>query len=268
MMRDGNAIDAAVATAATLNLVEPLNVGLAGDLFAVIYIAKEKKTYVLNASGMAPSGQSIAFMKSMGYQADPANFGPGSGMPRGGILAVTVPGAAWGWDEVVRRFGKLKLKEDLAPAIDYAENGFPISERIAHDWVLPPALPTIGCCKELDPDSVATWYIDGKPPVAGQILRNPDLAKTLRMLGDHGRDAFYKGPIAQAIVAKSHALGGTMTLADLANYHGEWVQPVSTSCSLRLHGIIGSDSKMLVEQRGCDDGTFVPGSAQAAGPRG
>jgi gamma-glutamyltranspeptidase / glutathione hydrolase len=229
MMHGGNAIDAAVATAAVLNLVEPMNVGLAGDLFAVIYIAKERKTYVLNASGMAPTGQTIAFMKSMGYQADPANFGPGSGMPRGGILPVTVPGAAWGWDEVVKRFGKLKLKEDLGPAIDYAENGFPISERIAHDWVLPPALPTTGCCKDLDPDSVATWYANGKPPLAGQIFRNPDLAKTLRMLGNQGRDAFYKGPIARAIVAKSHALGGTMTLADLANYRGEWVQPVSTN---------------------------------------
>ena len=197
--------------------------GVAGDLFAVIYVAKEKKLYVLNASGMAPSGATVERFDSLGYRADPSNWGPGSGMPVHGILAVTVPGSAWGWEEVLKRFGKLTFKEVLQPAIDYAENGFPVSQRIANDWRLPDALPLRGCCTSLDPDSVATWYIDGKQPVAGQIYRNPELAKTFRLLQQHGRDGFYKGEVAQAIVAKSAALGGSMTLEDLANYKGEWV---------------------------------------------
>ena len=127
LMKGGNAIDAAVATAAVLNVVEPMNTGLAGDLFAVIYVAKENKLYTLNASGMAASGATLDHFNALGYRADAANFGPGSGMPSYGILPVTVPGAAWGWEEALKRFGKLSFKEVLTPAIDYAENGFPIS---------------------------------------------------------------------------------------------------------------------------------------------
>jgi len=117
----------------------------------------------------------------------------------------------------------------LAPAIDYASNGFPVSERIAHDWILPNALPLRGCCTKLDPDSVSTWYLDGKPPAEGQIFRNPQLARTLTLLAKFGRNAFYTGAIARAIVKKSQALGGTMTLDDLANYRGMWREPVRTS---------------------------------------
>ncbi|HEX8806161.1 MAG TPA: gamma-glutamyltransferase, partial [Candidatus Aquilonibacter sp.] len=116
----------------------------------------------------------------------------------------------------------------LAPAIEYAQNGYPVSERIAHDWKLPPGLPTRGCCTQLDPDSVRVWYPSGAPPKAGEIFRNPDLARTFRLLQKYGKDAFYKGEIARAIVKKSNALGGTMTLADLASYSGEWVQPIQT----------------------------------------
>jgi gamma-glutamyltranspeptidase/glutathione hydrolase len=101
MQRGGNAIDAAVAAAAVLNVVEPMNTGMAGDLFAIIYVAKEKKLHVLNASGMAPSGATLAHYASLGYRADPRNWGPGSGMPGGGILTVTVPGSAWGWEEAL-----------------------------------------------------------------------------------------------------------------------------------------------------------------------
>ena len=103
--KGGNAIDAAVATAAALSLMEPMNVGPAGDLFAIIYVARENKLYALNASGMVPSGQTLAFMNAHGYSWDSANWGPGSGMPPGGILAVTVPGSVWGWDAVLGRFG-------------------------------------------------------------------------------------------------------------------------------------------------------------------
>src|SRR5712692_6164741 len=159
----GNAIDAAVATAAVLTLVEPMNVGFGGDLFAFIYIASENRLHVLNASGKAPTGATLQRYNSLNYHWDPNNWEPGSGMPGGGILSVTVPGAAWGWDEVIRRYGNLTLRDVLQPAIDYAENGFPVSERMARYWTLPNALPLIGCCTEREPDSVNTWYINGRP---------------------------------------------------------------------------------------------------------
>jgi gamma-glutamyltranspeptidase/glutathione hydrolase len=225
----GNAIDAAVAMAAVLNLVEPMNVGVGGDLFAVIYIAKENAVHVLNASGKAPTGATLAHYNALGYHWDSTNWGPGSGMP-GGILSVTVPGVAWGWQEVLDKYGTMKFQQVLQPAIDYATNGFPVSERISNDWRLPRAIGPVpsspaNCCTQQDPDSIATWYINGSPPAPGQIYRNPDLAKTFKLLQQFGRDVFYKGEIAQALVAKSTALGGTMTMDDLANYTGEWVTP-------------------------------------------
>ncbi len=233
ILRDGgNAIDAAVATAAVLNLVEPMMEGLGGDLFAVIYVAKEGKVYVLNASGTAPTGATVERFNELGYHWDPKNWGPMSGMPVHGILPVTVPGAAWGWQEVLNRFGKLTFKQVLEPAVQYAQSGFPVSERIANEWQLPEALPLRGCCTQLDPDSVKTWYVNGKSPKPGGIFKNPDLARTFRLLQAHGADAFYKGVIAKAIIAKSAQLGGTMTLQDLAQYHGEWVEGART----RYHG--------------------------------
>jgi gamma-glutamyltranspeptidase / glutathione hydrolase len=225
LVHGGNAIDAAVATAAMLNVVEPMMVGVGGDLFAVIYIAKDKKTYVLNASGTASSGATLSRFHSLGYHWNPQNWGPSSGMPSHGILSVTVPGAVWGWQAVLKRFGKLTFKEVLEPAAEYAERGFPVSERIADDWRMPNALPLEKCCTEPDPDSIKTWYVNGQPPQAGQIFKNPDLARTFRLLQAKGADGFYKGEIAAAIVAKSWALGGAMTLADLAKYEGEWVEP-------------------------------------------
>ena len=232
LLRGGNAIDAAVATAAVLNLVEPMMVGMGGDLFALMYIAKEKKIYVLDASGRAPSGATVARFNSLGYHWNPKNWGPTSGMPMSGILPVTVPGAAWGWQAALKRFGKLTFKEVLEPAAQYAENGFPVSERIAHEWQLPNALPLEKCCTDPDPDSIKTWYVNGQPPRPGQIFKNADLARTFRLLEAKGADGFYKGEIAAAIVAKSWALGGTMTLKDLANYQGKWVEPAR----IQYHG--------------------------------
>jgi gamma-glutamyltranspeptidase/glutathione hydrolase len=229
LKQGGNAIDAAVATAAVLGIVEPMMVGVASDLFTVIYIAKEDKIYVLNASGTAPSGATLERLNQLGYHWDSRNWGPMSGMPTYGILPVTVPGAVWGWQAVLDRFGKLKFKDVLEPAAQYAEHGFPISERIASDWRLPNALPLKGCCTRPDPDSVKTWYVGGRPPKVGQMFRNVDLARTLRLLEAGGADAFYRGEIARAIVAKSKALGGTMTLQDLAEYHGDWVEPARST---------------------------------------
>jgi gamma-glutamyltranspeptidase/glutathione hydrolase len=220
LQHGGNAVDAAVATAAMLNVMEPMMVGMGGDLFAVIYIAKERKVYVLNASGMAPTGATVEHYNKLGYAWNPKNWGPGSGMPPHGILTVTVPGALWGWESALKRFGKLTFKEVLEPAAQYAQNGFPVSERIAHDWQLPQGLPLEACCTTLDPDSIKTWYVNGVPPQPGQIFKNPDLARTFRLLQAKGSDAFYKGEIAQAIVAKSKALGGSLTLEARTQYHG------------------------------------------------
>ena len=231
LRKGGNAVDAAVAAAAVLNLTEPMNVGMGGDLFAIIYTAKDHKLHVLNASGKAPSGETIAFMNSKGYVRDPANWGPGSGMVQRGILAATVPGSVWGWQDVLEKYGTRTFKDVLEPAATYAEQGVPLTERAAFDWHLPNAIGPVPsdaahCCTALDPDSIRAWYINGKQPVAGQIFRNPDLAKAFRLLQAQGRDAFYKGDIARAIVAKEKALGGTMTMQDLADYRGEWVEPV------------------------------------------
>jgi gamma-glutamyltranspeptidase / glutathione hydrolase len=234
LRRGGNAIDAAVTTAAVLSVVEPMNVGPGGDLFAIVYIASENKLYALDASGKAPTGQTLAHMNAAGYAWKSTDWGPGSGMPSRGVLTVTVPGSVWGWEEVLRRFGTMTFKETLQPAIDYAEQGFPISERIASDWILPRALTRNhgdprGCCTAIDPDSIATWYVDGRPPVAGTIQRNPDLAKLFRILQARGRAGFYEGEVAAAIVSKSKSLGGTMTMTDLATYSGEWADVARTT---------------------------------------
>jgi gamma-glutamyltranspeptidase/glutathione hydrolase len=232
----GNAFDAAVAMASTLGVTEPFDVGPGADLYPLLYVAKENKVYQLTDGGPAPSGATLAHYNARGYFADPKNWAFGTGMPPG-ILAATVPAAVWGWDEVVRHFGKLSLKEDLTPAIEYAEQGFPIQEGDAASWSLPNSVdchPGDGSaahplyqpfCNSQDPDSIAVWYPNGVKPVAGQIFKNPDMAHTLRLISDYGREVFYKGEIAQAIVAKSNQLGGTMTLSDLANYKGEWVTP-------------------------------------------
>ena len=173
-------------------------------------------------------------MNSLGYTWNPKNWGPGSGMPGYGILTVTVPGSAWGWDEVLRRFGTMTLKETLQPAIDYAETGFPISERIAADWGLPRGLPPVPVRSarvlhagrsRFRRDVVREWPASG----SRSDLPQSRPAKTFRILQQKGRDGFYRGEIAQAIVAKSTALGGTMTLQDLANYTGEWVDASTTN---------------------------------------
>src|SRR5262249_10114906 len=208
LQQGGNAIDAAVAAAAALNVTYPANTGIGGDLFALIYVAKEKKVYQLNASGIAPRGLTLATMNGLGYTAKADAYGPGSGMPSGGILTVTVPGSLWGWQEVLTRFGTRTFKDVLKPAIDYAEQGFPITEEIAAGWRMKNALPLKGCCTEVDPDSTRTFYVDGNRPATGTIFRNPDLAKTLRLVQAQGRDVFYTGEVARAIVAKSKALGG------------------------------------------------------------
>jgi gamma-glutamyltranspeptidase/glutathione hydrolase len=214
LKQGGNAFDAAVAAAAVLNVVEPASAGVGGDLFVIAWSAKEKRLIALNASGRAPSGLTPGHLAARGFKAH---------MPEHGIESATVPGAVDGWDVLLKRAGTLTFKETLEPAAVLAEQGFGVTERIQHDWIYGAEVLS------KDADSIKTYLPAGKPPQVYQIFRNPDLARTLRLLEAKGRDVFYKGEIAQAIVAKSLALGGTMTLEDLANTRATWESPISTS---------------------------------------
>ena len=209
----GNAVDAAVATNAAMGVIEPMMNGIGGDLFAIVYDAKTGKLYGLNASGWAPAGLSIEFLKSKGI----------SKMPQAGIQSVTVPGAVDGWSKLLARFGTRKFSEVLAPAIYYAREGFPVPEWDAAYWV-----EEVDLLKQ-DKNAAATYLPDSRAPRVGEIFRNPDLARSLEAIASGGRDAYYKGESAKSIVALSATLGGTMTLEDLADYSSEWVEPIATT---------------------------------------
>jgi gamma-glutamyltranspeptidase/glutathione hydrolase len=209
----GNAIDAAIATNAVMGVVEPMMNGIGGDLFAIVYDAKTGKLYGLNASGWAPAGLSIEFLKSKGI----------ARMPQEGIQSVTVPGAVDGWSKLLARFGTKKFSEVLAPAIYYAREGVPVPEWDAAYWG-----DAVDLLKQ-DRNAAATYLPDGHAPRVGEIFRNPDLAHSLEAIASGGREAYYSGEIAKSIVAFSSGLGGTMTAEDLANYSSEWVEPISTT---------------------------------------
>ena len=209
----GNAIDAAVAANAALGVVAPMMNGIGGDLFAIVYDAKSGQLYGLNASGWSPANLSVEFLASHGINA----------MPQSGIHAVTVPGAADGWDKLLRRFGRKKLSEVLAPAIRLAEEGFPVTELIGGSW---------SDSKEKlskDANAAKTYLPNGQAPRIGEIFRNPDLAWSYKQIAAHGRDAFYRGKIAERILKYSKRMGGTMSAEDLAKYSSEWVKPISTT---------------------------------------
>jgi gamma-glutamyltranspeptidase/glutathione hydrolase len=209
----GNAVDAAVASNAVMGVVEPMMNGIGGDLFAIVYQAKTGKLYGLNASGWAPAGLSIEFLKSKGV----------TGMPPNGIQSVTVPGAVDGWAKLLARFGTKNLSDLLAPAIYYAREGFPVAEWDAVYWA-----DELDFLKK-DNNAAATYLPGGHTPQVGEIFRNSDLAHSLEAIAAGGSNAYYRGAIGKSIVALSTRLGGTMTAADLAEYSGEWVEPISTS---------------------------------------
>jgi gamma-glutamyltranspeptidase / glutathione hydrolase len=209
----GNAVDAAIATNAVMGVAEPMMNGIGGDLFAIVYEAKSGKLYGLNASGWAPAGLSIEFLKSKGI----------AKMPQDGIQSVTVPGAVDGWSKLLARFGTKKFSEVLAPAIYYSREGFPVPEWDAAYWA-----DEVDLLKQ-DKNAAATYLPEGRSPRVGEIFRNPDLARSLEAIASSGRDAYYRGDSAKSIVALSSRLGGTMTLEDLADYSSEWVEPISTT---------------------------------------
>jgi gamma-glutamyltranspeptidase / glutathione hydrolase len=212
LLQGGNAVDASVAVASTLNVVEPMMTGIGGDLFAIVYIAKTGELLGLNASGRAPSGATVDAYRNKGF----------GSMPQEGIFSATVPGTVDGWDQLLRRAGTMTFKELLQPAIQYAEEGFPLTEVIQASWTA--AVPKL----QADPDSARTWLVDGRAPQLKGVFKNLPLARTLRLLSDQGRDAYYKGEIAQAIVAKSGALGGFFTREDFVGHTSTWVNPIHT----------------------------------------
>src|SRR5271156_2321934 len=209
----GNAVDAAIATNAVMGVVAPMMNGIGGDLFAIVYDAKTGKLYGLNASGWAPVGLSIEFLKSKGI----------AKMPQEGIQSVTVPGAVDGWSKLLARFGTKKFSEVLAPAIYYAREGFPVPEWDAAYWA-----DAVDILKQ-DKNATVIYLPDGRSPRVGEIFRNPNLARSLEAIASGGRDAYYQGASAQSIVALSNKLGGAMTAEDLADYSSEWVEPISTT---------------------------------------
>jgi gamma-glutamyltranspeptidase/glutathione hydrolase len=211
LARGGTAIDAAIAANAVLGVTEPMNNGIGGDLFLIYWDAKTSKLYGLNSSGWAPRGLSIEFLARHGI----------TSMPEDGIHSVTVPGAVEGWSQSHQRFGRLPWKDLFAPAIYYAEQGYAVPEIIHDYWVEEEAK------LQKTSESRRVFLQAGKAPEVGAKFSNPDLAKTLRLIANQGRDAFYKGEIAKAIVSTSSSFGGTMQLDDLADFSAEWVEPIS-----------------------------------------
>jgi gamma-glutamyltranspeptidase / glutathione hydrolase len=195
-----------------LGVVEPMSDGIGGDLFAIVYEARTGKLYGLNASGWAPTGLTIEALEHR-------KIGT---MPREGMYSVTVPGAVAGWDQLRTKFGTMPFERILAPAVYYADNGFPVTEIIGASWQ--------GSVKKLSATKSAkeTYMPNGRAPKAGEIFRNRDLAVSLRLVAAHGRDGFYKGATAQALIRAAREDGIAWTAADLAEFQPEWVEPIST----------------------------------------
>ncbi len=209
LARGGSAVDAAIAANAVLGVVEPMMDGIGGDCFAIYWDGSTGKLTGLNASGPAPRGLTPQFLAAQSIQT----------MPKAGIHSVTVPGAVEGWARMHQRFGKLPWKDLFVAAIAYAERGFPVTEAIHEAW-------SVQKLKE-DESSARVFLENGKAPAEGEIFRNPEMARALRLLAEKGRDAFYKGDIAAAILKTSVRLKGTLTAEDLASYSAEWVEPIS-----------------------------------------
>ncbi|MGH3384395.1 MAG: gamma-glutamyltransferase family protein [Nocardioidaceae bacterium] len=214
LLDGGNAVDAAVAASATLGTVEPMSTGMGGDLFAIVWSAKDKKLYSLASSGWAPQGWTVDyFTDTLGVDS----------VPRSGINSAVIPGTVSGWDALLKRFGSMGFDEVLEPAATYAKEGFPVHERMHGQW------EDSAEALSVDPDSARTWLPGGEAPELYSIFRNPEMARTLDLIQEEGRNAFYKGEIARAIVQKSESAGGVIALDDLADYKSEWVTPLSTS---------------------------------------
>ena len=213
LARGGHAVDAAIAANAVMGLVAPMMNGIGGDLFAIVHDAATDTVHGLNASGWSPAGASIEFLMARGLEK----------MPQRGIHAVTVPGAVSGWIALHEKFGRASLETILSAAIAHAESGFPVSEITALEWL--GSVPLLS----VEANTAATYLPNGRSPAAGEIFRNPDLARALRAIARDGGDAFYRGDIATRILKCSEDYGGAFSAADLAEYKAEWVTPLTTN---------------------------------------
>jgi gamma-glutamyltranspeptidase / glutathione hydrolase len=213
LKRGGNAVDASIAMAAVLNVTEPNMTGVGGDAFMLIYAAKTKKLEGLNASGRAPRALNLEHFTSRKIVQ----------MPTAGMEAITVPGAFDGWVTLLEKHGTMKLADLLAPAIAYAEHGFPVMEKTAADWE--PEVPRL----KLTAAAASTYLVNGGAPQPGTMFVQKNLARTLRTLARGGRDAFYRGDIARAIVDYCQKNGGFLSMEDFASQKSEWVEPISTT---------------------------------------
>ena len=209
----GNAIDAAVTAAAVLSVVEPTMNGPGGDLFAIVYSARDHKIHGLNASGRAPALATLDEFRKRGLQR----------IPLRGELSVSVPGVVDGWNELLTKYGTRTFSQALEPAIKYARDGYPVSEIIAMQW------KEVESVLARDPYAAKTFLIGGKAPAAGEVFRNPALADSLEQIAKGGRDAFYKGAIAKAIADDMERRNGLIRLGDLAAHRADWVEPISTT---------------------------------------
>jgi gamma-glutamyltranspeptidase/glutathione hydrolase len=208
----GNAVDAAVAMASTLSVVEPYSIGLGGDAFALIYLAGEKKLVGMNGSGRAPDRAHLEWFAEQGIKE----------IPERGILSVTVPGALHGWAQAVERYGRLSLSEVFGDAMEYAENGFPVTEIISGEWkYLEETLLLSGC-------SSNAYLAHGKAPEPGQVFINRDLARTYQKIVREGVGIFYEGEICDAIIKTSGRCGGLFSERDFRDHQTAWVEPLST----------------------------------------
>ena len=215
----GNAVDAAIAVNAMLGLVEPTGCGIGGDLFAIVWNAEEGKLYGLNASGRSPKSLDIEYFREQGMEKIPA-FGP---------IPVSVPGAVDGWFELHKQFGSQSMETILAPAINYAENGFPVTELIGYYLQ--------GTSRRFKdyPNFESTYMPGGKALEKGDVFKNPQLANTYSILAKEGRDAFYKGSIAKTIADFIKEQGGFLAYEDLESHTSEWVEPLS--CNYRGYDV-------------------------------
>jgi len=214
VLRDGgNAMDAAIAASAVLGVVETYSSGIGGDCFILYHEAASGKLHALNGSGTAPAAASAEAIRARGHDS----------MPELGILPVTVPGAIDAWARASEKLGKLDFARLLQPAIHYAEHGYAVTPIIARNWKENEELLA------QTPEASAAYLVDGRAPRAGEVHHQPDLARSMRIIAERGRDGFYTGEIAEEIVRYSNSVDGLLTLDDLAGYASEWVEPISTS---------------------------------------
>jgi len=215
----GNAVDAAVATAAVLNVVEPMSTGIGGDMFALIWDKNDRKVVALNGSGRQAAGANVDDVRKAGFDSIPNDHD-------GSHFAVSVPGTVHGWETALNQYGRMTLREVLQPAIDYALNGYAVSEVIAHNWGSEDTLSKLNhrpSGKELLPGA------NGGAPKYGEVVTLPELGRTMQMIAEGGSEAFYKGEIAKKTADFVQSEGGWLTEQDMANHHSDWDEAISVN---------------------------------------